>query len=93
MIIECNGMNVDLTNKLITFKTPVERLDMSESMQVSKLYQRLSTFEVVKENATEELNNIEAWNVACVVREAMTDKNLTEEEAFEEVCPGLVKLS
>ena len=96
MIVKHNGMNidyVDLTNKLIVFKTPVKKLDMSEAMQVSRLYQCLATFEVIMENATKEIDDTEAWKVACTVREAMADKNLTEEEAFEEVCPGLVKLS
>ncbi len=92
MIIECNGMNVDLTHKKIIFSNPQTILDMTDAMQVSRLYQRLSTFEYIKDNATEELNNIEAWNIACVVREAMNNNNLTEEEALNEVYPDLVEL-
>ncbi len=92
MIIECNGINVVLPHKKIIFPQPKDMLDMTEAMHVSKLYQRLATFELIKDNATEQINNIEAWNTACVVRETMENNNLTEEEALEEICPGLVQL-
>lgn len=93
MIIDCNGVNVDLTNKIIILPAMQKELDMTAAMKISRLYQRLSTFELIQDNATEELSSIEAWNTACVVREVMNDQNLSEEEALEEVCPNLVKLS
>lgn len=92
MIINCNGMDVDLTNKRLILPAAEQSFDMSQAMQISRLYQRLSTFELIQDNATEDINSIEAWNTACVVREVMDDKNLTEEEALNEVCPGLVEI-